>query len=134
VTLESIFIDTSYVVALINERDQYHQEATNLADFYDGHSFMISEPVLLEVGNALCGGYKVEASQVISYFIEADDVEVIRLTGDLFQRGFDLYRKYQDKDWGLVDCISFVIMKDHYVNKALTFDRHFSQAGFTIAG
>jgi predicted nucleic acid-binding protein len=41
-----------------------------------------------------------------------------------------LYKSHQDKAWGLVDCISFVVMREAGVNQALTFDQHFVQAGF----
>jgi predicted nucleic acid-binding protein len=59
-----IFIDTSFIVALINERDQYHARAVKLADRYDGQSLIVTDAVLLEVGNALSHGYKLEAIQV----------------------------------------------------------------------
>ncbi|NES84600.1 MAG: type II toxin-antitoxin system VapC family toxin [Moorea sp. SIO2B7] len=131
-SLNAIFIDTSYIIALINERDDYHHEALDLANRYDGYPFIISEPILLEVGNALCRNYKVEASQIINHFLEADDVEVISLTSDLLKKAFDLYQQYQDKYWVLVDCISFIIMKENKINHVLTFDRYFSQAGFHI--
>lgn len=130
--LNRIFVDTSYIIALINERDDYHNRALDLADVYDGYPLVISEPILLEIGNALCRNYKEESSQVIENFMTADDVDLIPLTSDLFKRGFDLYRQYKDKDWGLVDCISFIIMRDHNINDVLTFDRHFSQAGFNL--
>jgi predicted nucleic acid-binding protein len=31
------FLDTSFIIALINEKDQYHQIASKLADDYDIH-------------------------------------------------------------------------------------------------
>jgi predicted nucleic acid-binding protein len=130
--LNQIFVDTSYIIGLINERDNYHHLAMELADIYDDHSLIISEPILLEVGNALCRNYKQEASEVIDYFVSGDDVELISLTPHLFTRGFNLYKQYQDKDWGLVDCISFVIMWDNKINDVLTFDHHFVQAGFHV--
>jgi len=44
-----------------------------------------------------------------------------------------MYETHQDKTWGLVDCLSFVVMRQHRISVALTFDRHFIQAGFTLA-
>jgi len=32
--------------------------------------------------------------------------------------------------WGLIDCMSFVVMNDEGVTDALTADKHFQQAGF----
>ena len=34
--------------------------------------------------------------------------------------------------WSLTDCISFVVMRQYEIGEALTADRHFEQAGFTI--
>jgi predicted nucleic acid-binding protein len=54
----------------------------------------------------------------------------VHLTPRLFAQGFTLYKSHQDKAWGLVDCISFIVMREAGVNRALTFDQHFVQAGF----
>lgn len=48
-----IFVDTLFVVALINQRDQYHQQASELADRFEGHPLLVTDAVLLEIGNAL---------------------------------------------------------------------------------
>ena len=34
------------------------------------------------------------------------------------------------KEWGLTDCISFIVMEDNGLTEALTTDEHFQQAGF----
>lgn len=125
-----IFIDTSFIVALINERDQYHARAVKLANQYDGQSLVVTDAVLLEVGNALSRGYKLEAIQVIESLLLSEDVEVVHFTSELFEQAFQLYKTRQDKDWGLVDCISFVVMQERCIDASLTFDRHFVQAGF----
>lgn len=130
--VNKILVDTSFIVALINERDQYHEHALKSVDKYDGQSLVITDGVLLEVANALARGYKTEAIQVIENFLSADEVDVIHLTPDLFGHAFDLYKTHQDKSWGLVDCISFVVMRDRGIRLALTFDKHFIQAGFQV--
>jgi hypothetical protein len=47
-------------------------------------------------------------------------------------RAFDLYASRLDKDWGLTDCISFVVMRDRKTTRALTTDEHFAQASFEV--
>jgi len=127
-----IFVDTAFVIALINQRDQYHQQASELADRFGGYSLLTTDAVLLEIGNALARGYKQEAIEVIEQFLASDEVEIKRLTPYLFEQAFELYKQYRDKDWSLVDCISFVAMREAGISQALTFDRHFVQAGFEV--
>jgi uncharacterized protein len=125
-----IFVDTSFVVALINQRDQYHERALELADRYDGQFLIVTDVVLLEIASALARGYKVEAVQVIEDLTLSDDVEVVCLSSELFNQAFELYKTRQDKTWGLLDCISFIVMQSRNICTALTFDQHFVQAGF----
>lgn len=127
-----IFIDTSYIIAIINERDQYHNQALNLANLYMNRSIIVTDSIILEIANSLSRRYKAEAIQIIEEFLSSENVEVVRLTIDTFERAFNLYKTRQDKEWGLVDCISFIVMKDGSVSEVLTFDQHFSQAGFQI--
>jgi uncharacterized protein len=41
-----------------------------------------------------------------------------------------IYNSRSDKDWGLTDCTSFVVMSERNLTEALTTDSHFQQAGF----
>jgi len=47
-----------------------------------------------------------------------------------YDAAFQLFRSRQDKEWGLVDCLSFVVMQSLSITEALTADDHFNQAGF----
>lgn len=125
-----VFIDTLFVVALINQRDAYHDKAAKLADEYEGAQLLTTDVVLLEIGNALARTFKRQAIQVIDDFLSASEVEIVRLTPQIFEQAYSLYKQYQDKEWGLVDCVSFIIMHEAGANNALTFDQHFVQAGF----
>ncbi|MEB3310167.1 MAG: PIN domain-containing protein [Snowella sp.] len=120
------------MIALINEHDQYHHQALASVDLYDQYYLVVTDAVLLEIANALARNYKIQGIQVIEDLISSKNVEVVSLTPELFDRGFNLYKNRQDKAWGLVDCISFVVMQDKNINLALTFDKHFIQAGFQL--
>jgi predicted nucleic acid-binding protein len=126
-----IFIDTLFVVALINPRDQYHAKAVALATNYEASQLLTTDAVLLEIANGLARNYKEEAIEIIEDFFASEEVEIVRLNSQLFERAFDLYKRYKDKSWGLIDCVSFIVMTDAGITEALTFDQHFEQAGFT---
>jgi len=108
------------VIALMNHRDQYHQQALDLAKQFEGHPLLVTDAVLLEIGNALARSYKQEAVETIEQFLTAEEVDVVHLTPHLFAQGFTLYKSHQDKAWGLVDCILFIVMREAEVNRVLT--------------
>jgi len=127
---ERIFVDSVYVIALINQRDQLHPQAVVLSEKFEGQLLLTTEAVLLEIGNALSRNYRPQAVEVIEEFLSSEDVEIVRLAPALFERAFALYKTYLDKTWSLVDCLSFVVMRDLGITEALTCDAHFRQAGF----
>jgi uncharacterized protein len=127
---EMLFVDTSYVVALVNTRDQFHKAAEDLAEKYQGWPLVTTEAVLLEITGALSARYKKAAISIIDSFLSNDDVDIIPFSKELFSRSLDLYKKYADKEWSLVDCLSFLVMRDKKIDGALSSDAHFKQAGF----
>lgn len=127
-----IFIDTGFIIALINQRDQYHLQASKLAEQLENHLLLTTDAVMLEISNSLSRNFKRESIEIIEQFLASEEVEVIHLAPQLFDKAFALYKAYQDKQWGLVDCISFVVMQEAEVTQVLTFDRHFKQAGFQV--
>ena len=126
-----IFLDTLFVVAFLNERDAYYSKAIELTNVFENQPLVTTDAVLLEIGNAFSRSGKVVAVEFIDTLIQSPEVEIVRLTPELFEQSFQLYRTYLDKQWGLVDCISFTVMKQRGITSALTFDGHFVQAGFT---
>jgi uncharacterized protein len=126
------FVDTAFVVALINNKDQYHNQALKLSKKYENAPMLITEAVLMEIANALAKDYKQEAVEVIKTFRSSKEVTIVEQNSQLFLEGFEMYKKYKDKAWGIVDCISFVVMRENNITDALTADNHFKQAGFNI--
>src|SRR6185295_6301367 len=95
--------------------------------------FVTSRAILLEIGNALSKlRHRTAAISLLTALENDSKVEIVPLSEDLYQRALAIYRDRVDKEWGLIDCVSFVVMKDEGLTEALTADTHFQQAGFHI--
>ena len=86
-----------------------------------------------EIGNALAKQrYRDAASQLLEALESDPQVEIVPLAEQLYARALQLYRERPDKEWGLTDCVSFVVMQDRGITEALTADEHFQQTGFRV--
>lgn len=124
------FIDTSYVLALVNADDDYHDAAVEMASQVQP-PLVTTEAVLVEVGNSLSQArWRKLGFDTINDLRDDPTIEVVAVDTALFERALALFGRRSDKDWGLTDCISFVVMQERGAAEALTTDHHFSQAGF----
>ncbi len=133
--MTEVFIDAAYAIALSSPKDQFHDRAVRLANQLEAAKtkLVTTRAVLLEIGNALSRQRYRRASVKLLIALEADpNVEILPLSEDLYIRALHLYRERPDKEWGMVDCISFIVMQDREISEALTTDNHFQQAGFRV--
>ena len=127
------FVDASGWIALVNANDTLHQQSARLFQqgLNEGGGFVTSSVVLLEVGNWLSPvPLRRLASGLMERIENSRRIEVVELTPELYRKGWQLYRERPDKDWGVIDCTSFIIMQERNIVETLTADRHFQQAGF----
>jgi predicted nucleic acid-binding protein len=105
-------VDTGYWIALVDRSDRYHERARALARDSDG-LLVTTEAVLTEVGNTLAGQrWRAAAVALLGRIRASSAIEVVPVSAALFARAVDLYAARPDKEWGLTDCISFVVMQD----------------------
>lgn len=124
------FADTSFYQALVNPSDAWHVVALELSKMCFG-STVTSEYVLLELGALMARGTLRPLFVDLVQQLRADpENEIVAASSGLFEAGLDLFGRRPDKNWSLTDCISFSLMEQRGINAVLTFDRHFSQAGF----
>lgn len=129
-----VFVDTVAWIALANTRDSLHRYAREIFEqlLVADTSFVTSEFVLVELGNALCSPeYRLRTALFIQSLRRSNSIEIVASGTELFDCGLKLFSDRPDKEWGLVDCTSFVIMTDRNITEAFTEDRHFEQAGFS---
>jgi predicted nucleic acid-binding protein len=131
VTDERFFLDTVFIQALLNQRDQYHSQAKAfLTRVRTAAEVWTTEAVLVEVGNALAAFHRKAAARFIYQCYRTPNMRVVTIDSSLLNRALALYEARLDKSWGLTDCISFVVMAEQNLINAVTADRHFTQAGY----
>jgi uncharacterized protein len=73
-----------------------------------------------------------KAVDVGTLLLESPDILLIEIDKELFNKGWQDFKRYKDKSFPLTDCLSFVVMKERSITSALTLDLHFQQVGFQI--
>jgi predicted nucleic acid-binding protein len=124
------FVDTGYWLAWLNRDDDLHSRAHQ----FDAHlptRLVTTEAVLFEVGNYMSRPpLRAQAVAFFSRIRVNSRIVIVPIDTTLFRHAVDLFSARSDQNWGLVDCASFVVMRDRGITKALAYDRHFEQAGF----
>ncbi|MEM7353381.1 MAG: PIN domain-containing protein [Acidobacteriota bacterium] len=129
----SVLLDTVFIQALLNRRDQYHEQAKAIfPQVRRVARVWVTEAVLVEVGNACSTLDREAAAAFIRQCYRTENIRVVSVDTPLMRESLALYAARPDKGWGLTDCISFVAMRRHSVEAAVTADQHFVQAGFQI--
>ena len=132
--MNKVFIDTSGWASFFIERDPYHVEALKLMRQWQQQNRRIvtTNYVLTEL-IALFTRERVQRSTALDYIEtiqSADWVEIVHIDESLDTEAWQLLADRLDKQWSLVDAVSFVVMKDRGMTEALATDHHFEQAGF----
>lgn len=132
--MPQFFVDTWYWIAELRYSDADHVKAKLLARKYSGARLITHDGVLTELLAFFSGFgqvWRYKASQAVR-MLAGRRVEVIPQDRALFLKALALYEERPDKGYSLVDCISFVVMRERGITHALTNDHHFTQEKFTI--
>jgi len=57
-------------------------------------------------------------------------LRILRVTPEIENVAWNIFKKYSDKDFSFTDCTSFALMKQEAMSTTFTFDKHFQQYGF----
>ncbi len=131
-----VFWDTSAFLALVNTRDAWHGQAVAVSQLLASEraELLTTDAILIEIANGLSKIGQRQLAQRTVKMVQASVLrnvaEVVHIDPNLWQRGWQLYCTRLDKEWGLTDCLSFVVMQENEVFEAFTADHHFEQAGF----
>lgn len=128
--MSEVFADSFYFLALLNQYDQYHRKAVELARGLQSR-LVTTHWVLVEIADGLAAPrVRVRAANFLQSALSNPQLTVLADLDPWFERGRELYANRPDKEWSLTDCISFTVMEARGIREALTGDHDFTQAGF----
>jgi predicted nucleic acid-binding protein len=131
----SVFVDTSFLVALLDEDDPMYADALRLWRRMEAErlSVLTSNYVVLEACAVLQRRLGVPAMRRLVHQI-LDPVALEWVTRDDHERAVDALLVADRRNLSLVDCVSFEVMRRMDIRECLAFDRHFAEQGFSPVG
>ncbi len=104
--MRRLFVDTSAYFALADKRDENHEAAVHFI------------------------GYAT-AFQVLQDLYKSQ-TRIFRVREAEERKALEIIRTYTDKEFSLVDAISFATMERFHLTQAFAFDHHFAQYGLAL--
>lgn len=133
-----IFVDTGAWIAILNRRDQHHQEAATIYRNLQQQQIplLTTDYVLDETITRL----RYDATHSLAAMF-LDRIELLMETGvltiaeidtNVFREAKALFRQYDSARLSFTDCTSFVVCRENRINEAFAFDRHFPIMGIDL--
>lgn len=124
-----VFVDTGAWFASLVPWDAHHQRAAewlsqNRSSLLTTDSVLSETLTLLRIrgehARALWLGEQLWTETLaVLYFVDRDDQAA----------AWNLFRRFDDKEWSFVDCLSKAVIERLGINEGFSFDQHFRQFG-----
>ena len=130
--INQVFVDTSAFYALVAEGDQRHEEAHRIHEHLKHDAeFTTTNYVMLETVSLLQRRHGVAHAEQIGDFV-AGHVGVVWVNAAQHHAAWNAWKTHRNRGLSLVDCVSFVIMRELGLKHAFAFDGQFREAGFLL--
>jgi hypothetical protein len=133
--MRRIFVDASAWIALHNRRDQHHAAAVRAFRDLTGTAVrLVATDYVVDEALThirLWGGHgaAVRFGEVVRNHPLVDWVDV---DATVWAAAWEIFVRYDDKDFTFTDCTSFAVMRQRTLRDAFAFDQNFAQMGFRL--
>lgn len=130
-----IFLDTSGLIALSDEKDRNHNKAKAYLrqQVEKGTRFVSGRNILVEYIDGVTKRIsKEKAVEELDKILSSKLLVVEPVSKMDWDEAIKYFRKYKDQKIDLTDCLSFAIMERLELNTSLTFDNDFKTHGFNV--
>jgi predicted nucleic acid-binding protein len=128
--MKRVFLDTVGLLALWDSTDQWHETAKSALDAVGSVRTITTTFILLECGNAAARRPYRNLVDEMRLKLEKGGKLITPTAADWQEAGV-AYTRSGPGSAGIVDQISFLVMRRLGIQDVFTNDRHFKAAGFT---
>lgn len=120
-----LFIDSCYIIALMNKKARKHEEALRLLPLIENESTLINSTVLLEILNNLGKKrYESKRQDIIDLLLNMDNIYYLNETD--YAEALELC-KYYGFSVNYSDCTIIKTMERYKINNIVSFDGDFDK-------
>jgi len=124
-----IFVDTGAWFAAIVPSDPNHARAASWIAA-NTSPLITTDYVVDETLTLLrARGERTRAIALGEKFFNSNLATLHKVTPDDLRRAWEVFRRFDDKDWSFTDCTSKFIIEHLGITEAFAFDHHFTQFG-----
>ena len=129
-----IFLDTSGVIALADDKDIFHPNAREMfeASLQAGEEIVLHNYLVVESAALLHRRLSRESS--LRFLKESRTFSIVWVDKKLHNQAEDYLADCDSSDLSFVDVVSFLVMRSRDISNFIGFDKHFIDAGFTQYG
>ena len=134
----ALFLDTAGWFAALSPKERGHDVAREAyVDAVQRGLLLVTTPLVAAETHTLIVRWRGPRAGALflETVFESGAHLVVSLGNDLFEAALSRWiRRFADKPLSLTDAVSFEVMRRERIARALTFDRHFKDAGFAVLG
>jgi len=128
-----IFLDTSGLIALSDRKDRNHKTARAYLEdkVHKGARFVLGRNVLMEyIDDVTKRIGKPKALEELHNILNSKLLVIEPVSKVDWDLAVKYFRKYDDQQIDITDCLNFVLMERLGLDTAMTFDSNFKIHGF----
>jgi len=133
----TIFVDASFLIALFNKDDDFHQKAQEIIAQLekDNPIFITSNIALSEAINVVFRTGDSGATFRFYSLIKGSGLKTFTINDQVFSRALKfLFNQKAKKGLNFFDCLHLAVTEILKIKKILTFDRDFRNTGLEVVG
>ena len=131
-----ILVDTSFFFAFFANNDEGHDRAVAALEEFEGYQLpeilVTTDIIVIETITLARRRASHRAAAFVGEHLYNEKLaRIYRTSLEEHHAAFDYFKRYDDKKYSAVDCLSFVVMEKLGIAEALTLDSDFSHS-FTV--